>query len=195
MSLDPSLQSDGSDDESPQISTTTRNKSITPYGFHEYDKHYWISRSKREWKGKSITRTAYFELKPTFVFDKLGMSRNRLKLFNLQKVNHSYVRGRYSIVELEKKVLENLENIRNHIGWMLDMKGNVPGFGYSDLNLGDGIIAARLCYEKSFANQAYYYGDDDGSDSEENCRPFFIMRSEDHWIERYIGLRDIWEAN
>eukprot|EP01084_Bolivina_argentea_P294182 506121_1 len=180
MSLDPSLQSDGSDDESPQISTTTRNKSITPYGFHEYDKHYWISRSKKKWKDKTITRTAYFQLKPSFVLAKLGMSRNRLKLLNLQKVNHSYVRGKYSKVELEKRVLENLEQIRDSIDWMLSMKGNVPGFGYSDLNLGDRIIAARLVYEKSFADQAYYYGDANGSDTEANCRPFFIMRSEDH---------------
>eukprot|EP01084_Bolivina_argentea_P294175 506111_1 len=169
------------------MSTNNRNESIQPYLSHTYDKHYWISRSKTIWKDKSVTRTANFEFKPTLILGELGMSKARLKLFKLKKFNHSHVRGKYSKVELEQKILNHLDEVRNHIGRMLDMKGNV---GYSDLRLGHRIIAARLCYEKkSVAKGEYYYGDDIG-DSEDNYHPFFIMKPEDHWIERYIADRD-----
>eukprot|EP01084_Bolivina_argentea_P004186 7960_1 len=158
--------------------TSIRHKRTKKKGSHKYDKFFHMSISKKKWRDKSITRTAYFQLADTFVLDELRMSRDRLSLLNLKKFNHSYVRSKCSKTELEQLILDHLDEVRMDIGLMLKMKGNDPDFGYSNLRLGDRVIAANLCYEESFANGAYYYGD-----PEDNMHPFFIMGSSDHWVE------------
>eukprot|EP01084_Bolivina_argentea_P080116 145157_1 len=152
-------------------------------GSHKYDQFFHVSRSKRQWKDKTITRYAYFELSKNFVLNELRMSKDRLSILKLKRFNHSYISSKGSKDCLEHLILEHLDELRIDIGVMLKMKGNDPNFGYANLRLGHRIIAANLCYEPSFAKGAYYYGDVHSSDSEDNMHPFFIMRPSDHVVE------------
>eukprot|EP00483_Globobulimina_turgida_P000855 UN00856 len=150
-------------------------KLIKKYGHHKLDKFFSLSRGKRKYK-KHPTYTAYIQLTAELLLNRLKMSKKRLEHFKLKKFNYIYLASKDK-KSLEDMIEEQLYAVRVDINWMLVNKGNDEDLGYTDLRLGNRIIAARSCYEETEWNGSYFYGDID-SEAPEHA-PTFLMRSED----------------
>eukprot|EP00483_Globobulimina_turgida_P009232 UN09251 len=150
-----------------------RKMNIKKYGDHKLDKFFYLSRGKRKYK-KNTTYTAYIQLTDELVLNRLRMSKTCLEHFKLKKFNSVYLSNKNK-QDLEDMILEKIDAVRVDINWMMLNKGND---GYTDLRLGNRIIAARSCYEASERKGSYFYGDIDSDLSEQN-NDVFLMRSDD----------------
>eukprot|EP00483_Globobulimina_turgida_P007683 UN07698 len=157
------------------MARSIRRKLIKKYGHHKLDKFFYLSRGKRKYKNHT-TYTAYIQFTAELLLNRLRMSHKRLEYFKLKKFNYIYLSSKDK-KSLETMIEEQLYAVRVDINWMLVNKGNDEDLGYTDLRLGNRIIAARSCYAETEWNGSYFYGDIDSEAPEQ--APTFLMRSED----------------